>query len=247
MSNSTKPSHVREGAFPPSIESTASSPIDIKRPKDSMQDLVADVGNAIDDIGLINANDVPPPTVIEPPRSSDDSVARNDWVSLTAEDVPRVLTPTSDENALSVDGNSYMSLLRRSTSRSPPKVPKELGEEGSPSSSPRRLGTLAANLKRFSSLPRTPSRRSEKRLSAGSRSSNASSMSPLPEVPPLPRSPPPIHKIVSPWPSAMFYADVVAKKTALERSLGYAEKINELYIYDCGLSDFLEETRAKCE
>jgi hypothetical protein len=41
----------------------------------------------------------------------------------------------------------------------------------------------------------------------------------------------------------MFYSDVLAKKTALERSLGYAAKINELYIYDCGLGNFLMERR----
>jgi len=146
-----------------------------------------------------------------------------------------------------------MSLFRRSTSRSPPKVSKEISDDPSPSpSSPRQLRTLGANLKRFSSLPRTPSRKPEKRLSTSSRSSNNSSVSasstvppPVPEVPAVPRTPPPVQKIIAPWPSAMFYSEVLAKKTALERSLGYAAKINELYIYDCGLGEFLMDTRSR--
>ena len=43
----------------------------------------------------------------------------------------------------------------------------------------------------------------------------------------------------------MFYADVTSKKSALERSLGYAAKINELYIYDCGLSDYVADIHAR--
>ena len=33
--------------------------------------------------------------------------------------------------------------------------------------------------------------------------------------------------------------DVVSQKTSLERAQGYARKINELAMYDCGLSDWL--------
>jgi hypothetical protein len=81
-------------------------------------------------------------------------------------------------------------------------------------------------------------------LSAGSRSSNTSSISTAPtlppsEVPAVPPIPISIQKIISPWPSAMFYSEILEKKTALERSLAYAGKINELYIHDCGLGQFL--------
>lgn len=250
--------HVREGAFAPSTKSDISVikpslPIDINRPKGSMEDLVADVGNAIDDVGLICADDVPPPTVVEPLRVSEDSIQSREglgmkreesWVSITPEDVPRVLTPNSDDTGVSVD--SGHSLFRRSSSRSPPKMAREICDDTSPSSTPRHLrSTLTANLKRFSSLPRTPSRRSEKRLSGGSRSST-STLPPPPEVPEpseLSHSPAPFQKIISPWPSAMFYAEILSKKSALERSQGYAAKINELYIHDCGLGEFLVDTQ----
>lgn len=226
-----------------------------------MGDLVADVDNAIDDVGLMKSSDLPPPTVVEPPRPSEECVPEfkrdNSWVNLAREDIPQAVTPTSDEGA-AVSGDSGrgpIKIFRSSSSRSPPKQSQEMGD-GSPSSSPRQLrSTLGANLKRFSSLPRTPSRRSEKRLSTSSRSSHTSSVStvstvppPVPEVPVVPPTaltPPPIQKIITPWPAAMFYSEVLAKKTALERSLGYAAKINELYIHDCGLGEFLMDTRSR--
>lgn len=251
--------HVREGAFPPSTES---SPVVLTRQKEAMAELIADVGNAIDDVGLVNASEVPPPTVVEPSRPSEDPDMLNGsgikgedgWVGVTIEDIPLVRTPPSDEGVVmsTNSGHGPRKLFRRSSSRSPPKVLNEIGEEAYPSTSLKQRTGLGASLKRFSSLPRTPSRKAEKRLSGGSRSSYNSSVStastippPLPplEVPAVPRTPPPIQKIISPWPSAMFYSEVLAKKTALERSLGYAAKINELYIYDCGLGNFLMERR----
>ncbi len=33
--------------------------------------------------------------------------------------------------------------------------------------------------------------------------------------------------------------DVLAKKTSLERAIGYADKINEPSMYDCGLGDWV--------
>jgi len=38
---------------------------------------------------------------------------------------------------------------------------------------------------------------------------------------------------------------VTVKRTALERSVGYASKINELYNCDCGLGDWITDTRYK--
>jgi hypothetical protein len=40
----------------------------------------------------------------------------------------------------------------------------------------------------------------------------------------------------------MQFADVTTKRSALERSIGYAQKINELYQYDCGLSNWVAHT-----
>lgn len=54
-------------------------------------------------------------------------------------------------------------------------------------------------------------------------------------------------KIISPWPDAMSFSDVLAKRTPLERSMGYAMKINELYVSDCGLEEFLIEVQYRRE
>lgn len=240
----TTSAHIREGAFPPSIESSASSPVEIKHTKEPADDTVSTTAESISN----HDHEFVPPKVVEPLHSSEDSDARSVWINITPEDIPGVATPSSDDAAVSTDGHSSRSLFRRSTSRSPPKPTKELGDSGSLSSSPRHLArSLTANLKRFSSLPRAPSRsaKSENRLSSGS----ASTSSTLPphiedDVPLMPRSPP-FQKIISPWPQAMFYADVTSKKSALERSLGYAAKINELYIYDCGLSGYVADIQAR--
>ena len=242
-----KSAHIREGAFPPSVESSASSPVEIKHTKEPADGLASVIGTTAESVD--HEHEFVPPKVVEPLRSSEDSDARSAWINITPEDIPRVVTPSSDDAGVSTDGHSSRSLFRRSTSRSPPKPTRELGDDSSPSSSPRHLGrSLTANLKRFSSLPRAPSRsaRSEKRLSGGS-ASTASTLPPHAEeyVPLMPRSPPPFQKIISPWPQAMFYADVTSKKSALERSLGYAAKINELYIYDCGLSDYVADIHAR--
>jgi hypothetical protein len=98
--------------------------------------------------------------------------------------------------------------------------------------------------KRFSALPRTPS------LSSGSaqRSSNGtqysgttySSRTPSPS-PRQAQSPRP--RIKSTNPPAMFCAEIFSYKSSLERCRLYAEKINELYMYDSGLGDWTIETR----
>ena len=64
-----------------------------------------------------------------------------------------------------------------------------------------------------------------------------------------PRSAPPrtrpvfVVKIRSTWPDAMQFADVLAKRTSVERSLGYARKINELANHDPGLGDWVATTK----
>jgi hypothetical protein len=37
----------------------------------------------------------------------------------------------------------------------------------------------------------------------------------------------------------MRFKDVLVKKTAAERAIGYANKINELALYDCGLGNWV--------
>ncbi|KAJ6599350.1 hypothetical protein DFH09DRAFT_1303863 [Mycena vulgaris] len=49
--------------------------------------------------------------------------------------------------------------------------------------------------------------------------------------------------IISQYPAALFCADVVSRKSAQERCAMYAQKINELYVHDCGLSEWVLEAR----
>ena len=49
------------------------------------------------------------------------------------------------------------------------------------------------------------------------------------------------------WPHAMHVGDVLNKKGAWERALGYAKKINELAEFDCGLGDWVVLMKERCE
>jgi len=89
------------------------------------------------------------------------------------------------------------------------------------------------DLRRFSSLPRTPS------LTSGPHSVDSRSSRP-PSL--LSRARP---KIRSHWPDAMWCKDIVAKRGAVDRAMGYANKINELAMYDCGLSDWIAATKER--
>ncbi|KAK0461891.1 uncharacterized protein EV420DRAFT_135179 [Desarmillaria tabescens] len=99
------------------------------------------------------------------------------------------------------------------------------GEElpPTPSPPPKSLrNSLTRGLRRMS-LPRTPSR----------------TPSP-PQLSPLSRP-----KIKALYPSAMYCSELSAKLTTLERCALYTAKINELALYDCGLSDWLFEARIR--
>jgi len=103
---------------------------------------------------------------------------------------------------------------------------KESGlEDGS--SETKRKGGLLTNLKRYSSLPRPPSR--SPRMSIFTR-------------PPSPKSPP---RIRAKSPDTMRYREVLSKRTALEMAIGYAHKINELAMYYCGLGDWVASMKGR--
>ncbi|KAF9221929.1 hypothetical protein BS17DRAFT_224448 [Gyrodon lividus] len=254
-----KPNHIREGAFPPSrlctldseIVNTSPEDVTISLPRpDSMDDLVASVGLAIDDMGIISSSDVPPPTVIEPPRHHEGRNGRQG------------LEIRRDENSLSVSPSPSQEPLRAAPFPTPPRSEESvahswvdpgktiLSETVPPVPTKIDVPYLdtkslknALNIKRFSSLPRTPSLVSLNRLSAGSKHSFRT---PSPSVThSVSRPTPPVRRTRSTSPPAMYFADVVVKKSALERSVGYAYKINELYNYDCGLGDWVAGTRQK--
>lgn len=50
-------------------------------------------------------------------------------------------------------------------------------------------------------------------------------------------------KIKSTSPDAMFFSDLLSKRSAHERTLGYAKKINELYMCDCGLTEWIQNVK----
>jgi len=190
---------------------------------DSIDDLVASVGHAIDDMRIMRSSDVPPPTVLEPLRHNE---TRGDRPGL---DIRRIsLTPVSPLESAEENG---------------PNVLPPLPAKNERQSLDLRVRS-ALSIKRFSSLPRPPSRASLSRLSIASK---RSSRTPLPSLVSHPgtRVLPPVEKVRSACPPAMHFADVIVKKSALDRSLGYAQKINELYIYDSGLGDWVVETRHK--
>lgn len=231
------PAHIREGAFPLSCVCTTDSNSNLTVSPDqtivplprheSMDDLVATVGHAIDDMGIIRSSDVPPPTILEPLRHNEN---RGNQSGL---DIRRIsLTPTPPLD----DDDSAESENR-------PEVLPPLPAKNEPLPSDSRIRS-ALSIKRFSSLPRTPSPIS---LIQPPTEIKRSSRTPSPSFVhhSVPKTLPPVQKVKSAWPAAMHFADVAVKKNALDRSVGYAQKINELYMYDCGLGDWIVETRYK--
>lgn len=218
-----------------------------------MDDLVASIGLAIDDMGIISSCDAPPPTVVEPPRGHEGrnggkglEIRRADNLPLSlsrslSSERPHVDTlqssPRSDESAAQgwVDPDKTLTRLEETV----PPVP---AKNDLPYLETKSLKN-ALNIKRFSSLPRTPSLMSLNRPSLGSK---RSSRTPSPSVVhSMARPKPPVQRTKSTHPPAMHFADVTVKRSALERSIGYAHKINELYNCDCGLGDWIVETRYK--
>jgi hypothetical protein len=184
---------------------------------------VASIGHAIDDMGIMRSSDVPPPTVLEPLRHNETRGTRSGL------DIRRIsFTPTPP--------------LVSAESEAGPNVLPPLPAKNERQSLDLRVRS-ALSIKRFSSLPRPPSRISNNRLSIGSK---RSSRTPSPSLVGA-RALPPVEKVRSAWPPAMHFANVAVKKSALDRSLGYAQKINELYMYDSGLGDWVVETRYKCK
>ncbi|KAL5508018.1 hypothetical protein ACEPAH_5636 [Sanghuangporus vaninii] len=140
---------------------------------------------------------------------------------------------------------------------SPQRLQRSDSQESGSISKPQKMLDLA--LKRFSALPRPPSRLSGTKLSPRSsishdrasheRSDNGASAGHGNGFAPEQQRTPPRTKVVyvtkirSRWPDAMQFADVLAKRTPLERSLGYARKINELANHDPGLGDWVVTTK----
>lgn len=196
-------------------------------------DVVADASKSV-------IQEVPIVTVIEPPpRLESLSVtpqrpSLDSWIDITREQSPQA---ADHRRAMSMDHSTSGSSPRRSHS---PLGASPISEAPSPPPKSFR-NSLTTNLKRFSSLPRTPSISSQSKRHSSSSTYYSSSRTPSPSVAFHP--PPTFRRIRSYSPAAMFCHEVHSLKSASERSAVYAAKINELYLYDCGLSEWVIEAQ----
>ncbi|KAI0771491.1 hypothetical protein BD413DRAFT_475757 [Trametes elegans] len=175
------------------------------------------------------------------------------WVSLRQEAAEASSSPNGRSAVLpnvSASLSRSTSSGHSSTSSLPVPPPKSVhsgsDDEKHASLAPSSFRATLTNLKRFSSLPRTPSR--------SSRSTRSTSPDPRRSFSPPPMPPPhsvslqielPRRRVmprptkVSPWPRAMDSKDVTILRSARERARAYADKINDLATYDCGLREWL--------
>ena len=244
--------HVREGAHPPST-STTTPPLNSEEVQESRSE-------ASSLVRRVEANKAPPVSFTlhddarsaesvssssqEPSvRSRKDLRRESSWVSMAQERVQRALSPGRG-STISRSPSTSPSMF------SPTPPPKSI--HGSLEDVPQASGSSGVikgaltNFKRFSALPRTPSVTSARAKSPEASpqvSPRHSKDAPLPAIPAPLRRRVPRPRITAEWPDAMSCRDVVTLRTPLERAAGYANKINELALYDCGLTDWLQDRR----
>lgn len=153
---------------------------------------------------------------------------------------------SSRRGGVSLEDNGPSPKLSRSLSVSTSRS----SNNSAPSPPPKSFrNSLTTSLKRFSTLPRAPSLSASRSSKESKRSSNGTHYSTRSSRTPSP-SPRPSHhkrvkrkKTLEPNPAAMFCHEVYQQRTTAERCAIYTTKINELYWYDCGLSDWLIEMK----
>ncbi|KAF8165039.1 hypothetical protein B0H34DRAFT_793474 [Crassisporium funariophilum] len=243
--SAAKSNHRREGAFPSSTQddsplesgSIVSSPAPpTPTATKLLDDLIGESKDTVLDTNIIDSaeTDIPSVTVVQPAASTDVHPAEVDHQKFSQ------WLQTNPDFSLPLEPKRGVSIDEHKRNLSPERAHSPLSENltgTAPSPPPKSFrNSLTTNLKRFSSLPRTPSlsSRSDRRSSAGTR---YSSRTPSPSLHPV--SPPPIQKIRSSNPAALFCHEVHSQRTTSERCIIYASKINELYLYDCGLSEWV--------
>nr|GAT53889.1 predicted protein [Mycena chlorophos] len=220
--------HRREGAFPPSVLITT--------PSTSLSDYSPPSTRAHRSINDMIAEEVKPPAAepeILPTVAlvKTKPAATEEWTHIS-----RDLTaspPSSDDHA-SVDARSWESFSQDGFN---PTTQARTSFKSS----------LTNGLKRISSLSGSPAKR--RSLSLTRSSSPRSHSSPTTRPVPLPPATSgstsasqravPLTKIIEQYPAALFSADISSRKTSAERCAFYAQKINELYIHDSGLGEWL--------
>ncbi|KAJ7047647.1 hypothetical protein C8F04DRAFT_1216912 [Mycena alexandri] len=255
--------HRREGAFSPSVISStpSTSPSDYSpttaHPTRTIDGLVSD-GSKSPTIASGTSSAVTSPMIIPAPPPRMESLPEH-----SAEDWTHI---SRDLNA-SPSSDGHMSQDRVSwESYSPPSQDGASNNNSTgPTPPPKSFkASLTTGLKRLSSsLPRTPSpSKSLARSSSTSTSTRSQRLSPSPPIVPVALPTPPVsasaplpsipaqvqmpprrRKIIALHPSALISSDVATRKSAQERCFLYAQKINELYVHDCGLSEWVVEAR----
>ena len=214
--------HTREGAFPPS---TIAAPAESQNSQtDQSRRLVSELPSKGQLPSLpTDILDSAPVISVQP---ADDALSPNTAGSLELHRKASWVSNSNDSGHVSLEGSRRAFEGARPALKemngSYPSI-REFAPEGSPLE-PTGEGGVLIDSKRNSSLPRTPSSISP-RISIYSRS-------------PSPASPPK-RRIRARSPDAMRFKDVLNKRTALDRAIGYANKINELSMYDCGLGDWV--------
>ncbi|KAI0643746.1 hypothetical protein C8Q79DRAFT_1012304 [Trametes meyenii] len=254
LSNSA---HRREGAFPPSTILTAPGQQLVQSPRASEESSISSHVDKSPVVVIEQEQEVPADDI--PLRERKDSDRRSglelhrssSWVSLSQEAAEHNSSPNGKAGTLPIvsvsRSVSSVSGASSSSSSLPVPPPKSIrggsdDERATNSLAPSSFRATLTNLKRFSSLPRTPSRssRSSKRSTSPEPPRRSVSPTPAPVHVALPlRRVMPRPTKVSPWPAAMNGRDVTALRSPRERARAYAEKINELATYDCGLRDWM--------
>ncbi|KAF8974654.1 hypothetical protein BDZ97DRAFT_1935452 [Flammula alnicola] len=221
-------------AQPPSTDSSIST---------SPEESTSKEEHTPSEVAVEDPADIPAVTVVEPPPRSNtlpqDKIDHSKFDHWLKEN-PHLARPFEDARR-----SSSLDEPRRESFERPlsPLSADHTGEAPSPPPKSFR-NSLATNLKRFSALPRTPSLSSRSgRRSSGSTRYSSRTPSPSFNL----SSHPPFQKIKSTNPAALFCHEVYSQNTTMQRCVIYAAKINELYIHDCGLSEWVVETKSRSQ
>lgn len=233
----SRSTHRREGAFPPSTSAStpASSPQVDSKETNEKRTLSASPKKK--DLPIQEDND----DASSFRRGGIEIHREKSWISLKESNI------LSSPNGKAQQLEDSRSISRSPSFKSPPLPPpktKGLGiddlrtpSSGSSSSNPFRA-TLT-NLKRFSALPRTPSSLSIRSYKTASTPKTSRTPSPSPARTPRNRQRP---QIVNSNPDALMFGDIATLKSPVERADAYAQKINDLCMYDSGLREWMSAT-----
>ncbi|PPR02487.1 hypothetical protein CVT24_002036 [Panaeolus cyanescens] len=248
--------HRREGAFPPSSNDnisveTASSTASYDRDLGKLSE-EPDRDPKLTPSTTPDNDEVPTMTVIEPApplannsdQSKGDQADRSKFDQWLLDNAYLIQQPQEIRRGVSLDEQRAFASERPT---SPLSADHHSHHSDVPSPPPKSFrNSLTTNLKRFSSLPRAPSL-SSRSAHRSSGSTRYSSRTPSPSAAPHQRGSthPPFKKIRSTNPAALFCHEVYSQTTTLQRCAIYTAKINELYLHDCGLSDWLVEMNTR--